>query len=356
MWGVYYGRAALIVLIAALALLQAAQASPASADIHEHRVIVGLATSSANVYPWWWHGENDLDLTSRNGPTPGLYVYNMSTHWSGFGDTWMKAVAVNYSMGSECTGRYVYLYDPADNYLGRLNYVHIAPSIPDGETWIIPGSGWNIVLLGSVLDWGEEDPDCEWTAPHLHQGGVGEGDGIQHNVGLEALVASEGHTNYIEPTAAPANHWMHRVSWTDPDPIDSDGDGCSDQEELDMGFNPLAWYDVFDVPKPAVADPTPNGIRNGVVDIGDVLAVLFYTFADDNGPPNASGVDYDSVKGSCLVQGVISEEGLCYDRTAGDPPTPQGFDPSGPPNGVIDMADVITALTQANQVDCSQPP
>ncbi|GAG16190.1 unnamed protein product, partial [marine sediment metagenome] len=58
---------------------------------------------------------------------------------------------------------------------------------------------------------------------------------------------------------------------------DSDGDGCTDGAELlYLGFDPLAWYDFYDVPVPALADQDPNGPRNQAVAMGDVLGVLFY--------------------------------------------------------------------------------
>ncbi len=153
---------------------------------------------------------------------------------------------------------------------------------------------------------------------------------------------------------------------TNPLVADTDADGCADGEEVSPssppkpgkdapGYDPLAWYDFYDVPVPAVADPGANGPRNKVVDISDVLGVLFYTFADDDGPPNANGVDYDTVKGSCGVGGVPDqEEGLCYDRSGSPDPNPP-WD-AGEPNGVIDIGDVLAVLAQANQVDCSGPP
>ncbi len=146
---------------------------------------------------------------------------------------------------------------------------------------------------------------------------------------------------------------------------DPDDDGCMTAEETALGdnFDPTAWYDVYDVPVPAKPDADgANGSRNKVIDIGDVLAVLFYTFADDNGPPNANGVDYDSIKGwdgdgdsvndASPIHDI--EEGLKYDRSPGlGPSGDTGVDPAGPPNGVIDTGDVLAALAQAFLVDCS---
>jgi hypothetical protein len=144
---------------------------------------------------------------------------------------------------------------------------------------------------------------------------------------------------------------------------DTDGDGCTDlQEEGDDMTkggqrNPHDPYDFYDVPVPArcdVADGCPpgaevgaNGPRSRVVNMSDVLAVLFYVFTTDNGGMNANRVDYDSVKGSCAINGVPNqEEGLCYDRSPASPL-------SGPPNGVVNMIDVLAVLQQAFVANCT---
>jgi hypothetical protein len=164
------------------------------------------------------------------------------------------------------------------------------------------------------------------------------------------------------------------------DPVnDPDDDGCTTVEEAALGsvFDGTAagWYDVYDVPVPARCDIAigcpagaavgANGTRNKIVNMTDVLAVTFYVFATDDGPPNANQVDYDSIKGVDLdgdtdddapySHGI--EEGLKYDRSAGADPDPvTGKDPAGPPNGVINMIDVLATLAQAFAVDCSGPP
>jgi hypothetical protein len=158
--------------------------------------------------------------------------------------------------------------------------------------------------------------------------------------------------------------------------IDPDDDGCSVTEEAALGsvFDGTAagWYDVYDVPVPAKCDQATgcpagsqvgtNGTRNKIVNMSDVLAVLFYVFTTDGGGFNANMVDYDSIKGVDMdgdtdddapySHGI--EEGLKYDRSAGLGPD-GGKDPAGPPNGVINMVDVLAALAQAFQVNCSGP-
>ena len=122
-----------------------------------------------------------------------------------------------------------------------------------------------------------------------------------------------------------------------------------------MGFNPNAWYDFYDVPVPANPDPAPNGSRNKAINISDVMAVLFYvgTYDGDGGVPSPNGVAYDSVKGSCFVEGVQQKEGLCYDRSPSPPPNPP-WD-AGPPNGAVTISDVMAALAQVG-LSCAGPP
>ncbi|MGB6836631.1 MAG: flexitail domain-containing putative surface protein [Dehalococcoidia bacterium] len=138
---------------------------------------------------------------------------------------------------------------------------------------------------------------------------------------------------------------------------DNDGDGCTDSQELDMGLDPDAWYDFYDVPVPVYPDPTPNGTKNRAIAMDDMLAVLFYvgTYNGDGGSPNANGVAYDSVKGSCDWDGdtVADKEGLCYDRSPGAEPNPP-WD-AGPPDGAVSMDDVLAVLAQVG-LSCIDPP
>jgi hypothetical protein len=152
------------------------------------------------------------------------------------------------------------------------------------------------------------------------------------------------------------------------DPInDPDDDGCTVSQEAALGSvfdgSAAGWYDVYDVPAPAKADADgANGTRDKVVDVGDVLAVLFYGFAEEGGPPNASGVAYDSVKGMDIDGDSTDDvgtshgirEGQKYDRSPGLGPDPvTGIDPAGPPDGIIDVRDVLAVLAQAFVIDCS---
>jgi hypothetical protein len=130
--------------------------------------------------------------------------------------------------------------------------------------------------------------------------------------------------------------------------LDHDGDGCVASEEQLLNLREGRWYDFYDVPVAATEDPVPNGDKNRVVDIGDVLAVLFYVFADEGGPPNGNGVDYDSDKNGDTVA-----DGRSYDRSPSARPNPP-YDAS-PPDGVIAMSDVLAVMEQVG-LDCSGPP
>jgi murein DD-endopeptidase MepM/ murein hydrolase activator NlpD len=128
---------------------------------------------------------------------------------------------------------------------------------------------------------------------------------------------------------------------------DSDEDGCMDAEEVppgtgpmtpgaNGGFDPYDHWDFFDVPVPSNADPTPNGTWSGAITMSDVLAILNYIGAHDNGPPNTAGFDYDSDKGVDIDGDTIAdippdgiEDGLDYDRSPSSPPDPP-WD-AGPP-------------------------
>jgi hypothetical protein len=100
---------------------------------------------------------------------------------------------------------------------------------------------------------------------------------------------------------------------------------------------------------------TPNGDRSRAVNFGDVIAVLFYVGTCSDCPPNANGVDYDSIKGSCDwdANTVPDKEGLCYDRSPGPEPNPPGD--AGPPSGAIALTDVLAVLAQFG-LDCSEQP
>ena len=141
--------------------------------------------------------------------------------------------------------------------------------------------------------------------------------------------------------------------WED---INDDNDGCADVEETGGPaprpgatgpYNPLAWYDFYDVPIPANNDPTPNGVRNGAVNVQDVVGVLRYVGTSAGGPSNGS-VDYDSDK-----DGDTIRDGKSYDRSPSPAPNPP-YD-AGPPSGAVNLQDVVTVLRQVG-LSCIGPP
>ena len=135
------------------------------------------------------------------------------------------------------------------------------------------------------------------------------------------------------------------VNACDPD---DDNDGCADGEEVAAApapkpgstgaYDPLAWYDFYDVPVPANNDPTPNGTRNRAVNLQDAVGVLNYVGSSDNGPSNGR-VDYDSDK-----DGDTIDDGRDYDRSPGPLPNPP-YD-AGPPDGTVNLQDVVVVLKQ----------
>jgi hypothetical protein len=325
-------------------------ASGATAFPTEHRVIAGLGITDVEALYWgapynsYWHGwydygEKALDLRRPNDSwgTAGLPVYVITWAWSGGGV--LNFRTRDYSISTACTGRYVDLTDSGNHTLGSLTYVHLDSMPAPYDTWSSNASGWTIRYVGNVAG---SQPGCWWGAPHLHQGQTTSSPKVFHNT---AVPDSQGRINPTNPTP-PAYNWMFRVLFTAPE--DWDGDGCTNSQEAAMGFDAYNYWDFYDVPVPANPDPTPNGPRNRAVNISDVLAVLFYVGAYVNGGPNAKGVDYDSDKdgdwnGDTVIN-VYDSVGLRYDRSPSGAPNPP-WD-AGPPDGAINMADVLAVLAQ----------
>jgi len=149
------------------------------------------------------------------------------------------------------------------------------------------------------------------------------------------------------------------------DPVnDFDDDGCADAEEqagapapkpgATGAYNPAAWYDFYDVPIPAKPDALgANGTRNRAVNLQDVVGVLKYVGTSVNGAQNSNGVDYDTIKGVDLNGDTTNDilpplhpipEGQKYDRSPSPAPNPP-FD-AGPPDGFVNLQDVVVVLKQ----------
>jgi Regulator of chromosome condensation (RCC1) repeat len=171
----------------------------------------------------------------------------------------------------------------------------------------------------------------------------------------------------VDPDADSLTNLDEYLLGIDPCLYDTDNDGCADGEEpvgapvhspgSTGAYDPLAWYDFYDVPVGANADPAPNGLRDKSVTMSDVLAVLLYVGAYDGdfGHLNSNRVAYDSVKGSCdwNADTTPDKEGLCYDRSPSLEPNPP-WD-AGPPDDAVTMSDVLAALAQVG-LSCIGPP
>ena len=96
-----------------------------------------------------------------------------------------------------------------------------------------------------------------------------------------------------------------------------------------------------------------------------VLATRFYLGTCDGCPPNASGVDYDSLKdgdwfdgaGQVMYPDTVLDSwdkvGRRYDRSASAAPDPPSE--AGPPSGAVTMSDVLAVLAQFG-LNCGGPP
>ena len=91
-----------------------------------------------------------------------------------------------------------------------------------------------------------------------------------------------------------------------------------------------------------------SGTRSKAVTLADVVAILNYVGTRDGGPPNASGVDYDTD-----LNGNGIKDGREYDRS----PSTDASElwRSGAPSGAVTISDAIVALAQVG-ADCTAPP
>jgi hypothetical protein len=356
--------------------------------------IEGLHPTEGGVAPYTLCGEGDLALED-------LWAYGPNTWETAFqgapGDPggvmhftesleedcdrwnpWVEVVSmwedqVEFCPGGSvsCAIGYGYPYDHGDGrgehwhvYEAYVVYVHdIYMGLPN-DNWRRTASAheWGHLMGLADIDWLSNCPES-----HLLMAGTLNPDRDVPCVmePYPSEVCSSLNAYGFDPDEDCVRDLVEAGLGTDPYNPDTDGDGCVEGQEIGMGFNPLSPWDVMDVPAPAHPDPTPNGGRNRSVDIGDVLAVMFYAFTADDDIPNAHGVDYDSLKDGDwngpvtmypdLIEDDLDEVGRRYDRSPGDPPTPQGFDPTGPPNGGVDVGDVLGALAQAFDIDCSAP-
>ena len=239
-----------------------------------------------------------------------------------------------------------------------------APLVPGGEIHTLEWNGATYELTSLCPD--ETDTDADTIADLCDTDDDNDGSldwWEQQYTCVDPLVNDAA----ADPDADTLANLTEYGLGTHPCITDTDADGCADGEEpagapapkpgATGAYDPLAWHDFYDVPVPAVADPAPNGPKNQAVTMGDVLATLSYFGACDGCPPNASGVDYDSLKdgdwnGDTVVD-ASDKVGLRYDRSPGAEPNPPWE--AGPPDGAVTMSDVLAVLAQVG-LSCAGPP
>jgi len=249
----------------------------------------------------------------------------------------------------------VLLKDAGQNVLGRLTYVHLANQAPVGDSWPTNVGTWTIRFLGTPA--ASQEAGCDWTGVHLHQGQTLSSAQITYNTALPAA------PGVINPANDPANNWMHKVTL-----IDSDGDGCSDQEELGPNQNlggrrdPHNFWDFFDVPVPASYIGDPASTKDKFIGVADAVALKekmgTNTINDgvnqdgdaqtDEDPPDGvdndhdGRIDEDGGTHTLRPGGVWQSYNPAFDRTL------LGPDPwdTGPGDGAVSIADVIYMRNQ----------
>jgi hypothetical protein len=122
-----------------------------------------------------------------------------------------------------------------------------------------------------------------------------------------------------------------------------DNNACVDEREATLtparnSANPWDFADMWVPSLPAVGAPT--GARNGAITLADALAGLVWVGRVNDSLPGPDGRDYDS---DVNANGV--EDGAEYDRTPGI-----GLGLSGPPNGAVQLQDVLVIIDQVGDV------
>ena len=314
-------------------------APPVSAA--EHRIIEGIATTSARVWEWWHGGDyNQIALDLHNIPysaTAGADVFYESYAWRG--PAGFLALVQNYT--GNCTGVRVALLDAGWNAVGLVDYVHIQSTVSVGQWWPVWGSGWTSQHVGTVL--ADETQFCKdhggWEGAHLHHAIDTGYDYIQENTDLQNYLIQQGHPDVMQPAYDYINQWVFRAFT-----IDADGDQCSDQEELgpnpDLGGqrDPHNPYDFASVPPSGLGPPLWVGIEDKVVNVFDVTSVINFVGADAAGAPSGKGFYYNN---------DLNNNG----RPDGDEFEAQ----NGQASGAINVFDVTAVINQVGD-SCTAPP
>jgi len=179
------------------------------------------------------------------------------------------------------------------------------------------------------------------------------------DIDIKDLQFVYGRDGLVCPTPVPLPSPTPSPTPTVP-PMDSDGDGCTDVEELGgdptLGGtrDPYNFWDFYDVPVPTAFNGGTLVDRDKAITIAnDLLAVLEYAGTSDGGLCN-SGPDRvpDTPDDRCYNQDNNSDgedDGLFYDRRP-------GAMWSDAPNGsIVVIEDILLVLAQGGH-SCQAPP
>ena len=134
------------------------------------------------------------------------------------------------------------------------------------------------------------------------------------------------------------------TSLTSPLKPTTDGDGCTDSQELGLSRvnggdrDPLSPWDFYDVPVPALTAGDPSGTRNLVINLSDVAAIILYIGTTNGGGANINGVSYNT---DLNGNGVF--DGIEYDRMPSANIAKKWR--SQAPNGAVSLQDAAVAIS-----------
>lgn len=175
------------------------------AEAGNHAVIVGLATTCADITQGWHSDEtypvSALDLVKCSGGTAGASVYYQAYGYSGSLN--MDIIDHTWFGAGTCPGADVRAWrTDTGQWLGQENHVQIYPGQGVIGAQFSAGTGWNIFFLGNVAG---TRPCPTWTGVHLHQSGRTDGPGlVTHWCCLP---------DPISPTGDAYANWLHAFQW-----------------------------------------------------------------------------------------------------------------------------------------------
>jgi hypothetical protein len=155
---------------------------------------------------------NRTALDWGNNPTTLNDVYWRSFGYKGIGSQSTIATGQVWNYTSDCNEVAVEIYSLASSYRGSERYVHTALVGSDGRTFYIPGSTTGAYKLegpigATVAD--EEDEDCDFDGPHLHQGSELSGWFRNSNVYPDEPSTGTGYS------LTDGDNWQNRRPWSE---------------------------------------------------------------------------------------------------------------------------------------------